>query len=144
MRGHKSSGLENGTRYVALEDVKRDLPDDITIGRFPMKLFHNQSKCARCGLSGYPSYRCPGKPDTRKRCFRCGSVSHMRQDCQNEITCNYCAQSGHVMVDCDARKEIRDRSSHDTHEIDRSGTNDVKEPSTPNERGHIKDDNKLP
>ena len=136
MRGHKSSGLENGKRYVALEDVKRDLPDDIIIGRFPMKLFHNQSKCARCGLTGHPSYCCPGTPDTRKRCFRCGSVSHMRQDCQNEITCNYSAQSGHVMADCDARKEIRDsraRSSHDTHEIDRSGTNDVKEPSTPND-----------
>ena len=105
--------------------MKGDLPDDITIGRFPMKLFHNKSKCAHCGLTGHPSYRCPGKLDTRKRCFRCGSVSHMRRDCQNERTCNYCAQSGHVMVDCDARKEIRDsrdRLSHDIHEKDRSST----------------------
>ena len=136
-----------GTRYVALKDVKRDLPDDIIIGRFPMKLFHNKAKCAHCGLTGHLSYRCPGKPDTRKRCFTCGSVSHMRQDCQNEITCNYCAQSGHVTVDCDARKEIRDsrdRPSHDTHEKDRPGTNDVKEPSKPNEPRNTKDDNNLP
>ena len=67
----------------------------------------------------------------------------MRQD---EITCNYCAQSGHIMVDCDSRKEIRDsrdRSGHDTHEKDRSGTNDVKDLSKPSEPINTEDDNNL-
>ena len=50
------------------------------------------------------------------------------------------------MVDCDARKEIRDsrdRLSHDIHEKDRSSTYDVRDPSTPNEPRSTKDENNL-
>ena len=41
-------------------------------------------------------------------------------------------------------KRLETLESHDIHEKDRSSTNDVKDPSTPNEPRNTKDENNLP
>ena len=104
VRGHK--GLENGTRYVAIVNMQ-ELPDELEIDGFPVKLYHRETKCTHCGMTGHKSFRCPVKPDTRRRCFRCGSSSHLKNDCENEVVCNFCRQTGHMIADCDENREHR-------------------------------------
>ena len=52
VRDHK--GLENGTRYVAIVNMQ-ELPDDLEIDGFPVKLYHRETKCTHCSHSGVQS-----------------------------------------------------------------------------------------
>lgn len=94
------TNIENGLRYATLTNLEEDavIPVSCRIGRFEIRLVCDQNRDAQ---------RKPAAAAARvRRCFRCLSTSHMRHECQNDVVCNYCGQSGHLQKDCEDHMEL--------------------------------------
>ena len=88
----RGTNIENGLRYVNLTNLEETtmIPASCQIGRFEIRLVCDQNR------DTLP------KPAVR-RCYRC---RHMRYECESEVVCKYCGQSGHMQRDCDDHKEL--------------------------------------
>ena len=88
----KSTSILTGTRYVDISDVEKPIPTDIDIEDYPVRIFCNNGKtaCRHCGDTSHPSLKCLIRPRSEKKCFRCFSVSHMIDQCPNDVVCRHC------------------------------------------------------
>ena len=88
----KGTGIETGTRYLQLVNVKNLIPTEVQAGRFTLRVYcdNNKTACRHCGDTSHPYYRCPAKPNLERRCFRCQATDHLKAECPNDIMCLHC------------------------------------------------------
>ena len=84
------------------------IPTDIDIEDYPVRIFCNNGKtaCRHCGDTSHPSFKCLIRPRSEKKCFRCFSVSHMIDQCPNDVVYRHCGQPGHREARCEAKLEL--------------------------------------
>ena len=139
----KGTNIENGTRYLDIEDAVEDIPVEQFFGKFSVKIYCNngRTRCKHCSLNDHVYFRCPYKPSTARKCYRCDSESHSIKDCTNEVVCRYCFQSGHRQSECDDWKEKKKNEKygnywHDIkegrHEENNAPNNEDKTPDVKN------------
>lgn len=100
----RGTNIENGIRYVNLTNMEENvvIPATCQIGRFEICLVCDQNKNTRSKQQPYTSASATGV----RRCYRCLSTGHLKHECENEVVCKYCGQSGHIQKDCMDHKEL--------------------------------------
>ena len=96
----------NGTRHVDMCDLKSDLPPTIRVPYghkiIKIKLWHRGQTLIECRWCkdhvNKDEHVCSKKP--QRRCYNCGSTSHMKNECQVGKQCFTCQQTGHIARDC--------------------------------------------
>uniref|UniRef100_M3XLK8 CCHC-type domain-containing protein n=1 Tax=Latimeria chalumnae TaxID=7897 RepID=M3XLK8_LATCH len=90
-------GYKVRVRLEATEYAIKHLPSIITIGRNRGFLFYaGQPKtCFKCGSKQHLSSYCP-----KLVCGKCGQQGHLSQNCEAEVLCNPCKNTGHFYLQC--------------------------------------------
>ena len=104
----KGTQVKTGTRYVEIIDVDGPIPTELKAGEYNIRVFcdNGKTECRHCGQTSHPSYKCPIKPGSNRRCYRCFSTGHVIKDCSNEIVCRHCCQTGHREAQCVGKEEL--------------------------------------
>ena len=130
----RGTTIFNGTRYLALRNVKDTVPTELSFDQFIGRVYcdNNKTECRHCQSAEHPFYKCPSRVadrQTTKRCFRSFSTSHVIGDCNNEVTCNLCFQSGHKKNVCPDKELLteRERCGDYIHEIREGGDSAIDE-----------------
>ena len=102
----------NGTRVVDMCNVKSELPPTFKLfhghKEVKVKVWHPRQKhneyrwCKEHVIR--EDHICPKKPE--RRCYNCGSLSHLRSDCEVGKQCFTCGEGGHVARDCPQRRPL--------------------------------------
>ena len=85
----KETNILNGTRYLALTQVKDVVPTDHTIDEFTIRIYcdNGKTRCKYCEMTDHPYFRCPGRSADKVvktgRCFKCHDKGHTINECSN-------------------------------------------------------------
>lgn len=83
----KGTSIENGTRYLQMLNVEKEIPREHQIGRFKLRIFCDKNAA--------------------KRCFRCLSTDRMVSECpEDTVVCAYCGIPGHRRRECEEYQEL--------------------------------------
>lgn len=85
----RGTEIQNGTRYLHMINIQEDIPRQIQIGRFQIRVI------------------CDRNIKAVRKCFRCYSTEHLVGECpEAEMVCGYCGRSGHKKRDCEDYREL--------------------------------------
>ena len=102
----------NGTRQIDMCNVKSELPQTLNVSHghkeVKIKIWHQGPKHIECRWCKEhiirDEHNCPKKPEGR--CYNCGSLSHLKSDCEVGKQCFTCGEGGHVARECPHRPPI--------------------------------------
>ena len=108
--GVRSSWL-TGTRFAYMQSMDSPLPPTLKVkhGGFELKLTlrhfgQTHMECRWCHLQvPRDDHDCPRKPV--RRCFNCGSSSHLKHECREPKTCYKCGNQSHIARDCPTNED---------------------------------------
>ena len=83
-------------------EVKNPIPNEVFIGRFPIRIFCDNGKtvCSHCQSTDHLAFRCPSRPKTQRKCFICGQEDHLRSECPKQMPCTKCGRDDHKVENC--------------------------------------------
>ena len=106
----------NGTRHVDMCNLKSEIPPTLNVRHgqndIKIKLWHlgqTHIECRWCKNHIIKeNHDCPRKP--QRRCFNCGSTSHIKSECSTGKQCFNCGESSHIARECpNGRWDISDK-----------------------------------